>query len=76
MLVLHKIILFIILPMSSANEDADPLAVGDNAPGIATIIETGDPLKLSEVYSEGPTLIYFYPKADTPGCTAGTRTVR
>ena len=76
MLVLHKIILFIILPMSSANEDTAPLSIGDNAPGIATIIETGDPLKLSEVYSDGPTLVYFYPKADTPGCTAQSCNLR
>ena len=77
MLVLLKIILFIILPMSSyANEDTVPLTVGENAPGIATITETGDTLKLSEVYSEGPTLVYFYPKADTPGCTAQSCNLR
>ncbi|MDB6150664.1 MAG: alkyl hydroperoxide reductase/Thiol specific antioxidant/Mal allergen [Chthoniobacter sp.] len=22
-----------------------------------------------DVYAKGPTLVYFYPKADTPGCT-------
>ncbi len=27
-------------------------------------------MDLSAVYAAGPTLIYFFPKADTPGCTA------
>lgn len=47
------------------------LKVGDSAPVVTAVTDTGHPLKLAEVYSQQPyTLVYFYPKADTPGCTA------
>jgi len=50
---------------------ADPVKVGDNAPQATGITETGAKLSLADVYSKQPyTLVYFYPKADTPGCTA------
>jgi len=49
---------------------AEPLAVGAPAPAITSITETGDPLDLGAVYQKGYTLVYFFPKADTPGCTA------
>jgi thioredoxin-dependent peroxiredoxin len=49
---------------------ADPLKVGDTAPAITVTTETGAKLNLGEVYKQQPyTLVYFYPKADTPGCT-------
>lgn len=47
----------------------EPLAVGESAPVIEVTTDTGDTLKLSDVYAAGFTLVYFYPKADTPGCT-------
>jgi peroxiredoxin Q/BCP len=49
---------------------AEPLAVGDAAPAISATTETGATLNLADVYSKGFTLVYFYPKADTSGCTA------
>jgi thioredoxin-dependent peroxiredoxin len=49
---------------------AEPLAVGDAAPQITATTETGATLNLAEVYPKGFTLVYFYPRADTPGCTA------
>ena len=50
---------------------ADPLKVGDKAPRVTGITETGDKLNLGDVYDKQPyTLVYFFPKADTPGCTA------
>lgn len=52
-----------------ANLSADPLKVGDAAPSIKATTETGAALALGDVYSKGYTLVYFYPKADTPGCT-------
>lgn len=49
---------------------AKPLQVGDPAPSASAPTETGDVLELSAVYAKHPyTLVYFYPKADTPGCT-------
>ena len=49
---------------------ADPLKVGDPAPEITVTTETGEKINLADVYKKQPyTLVYFYPKADTPGCT-------
>lgn len=49
---------------------AEPLKVGDPAPAVTGITETGEKLALADVYKKQPyTLVYFYPKADTPGCT-------
>lgn len=52
-----------------AHLSADPLKVGDAAPAIMATTETGAKLALGDVYAKGYTLVYFYPKADTPGCT-------
>lgn len=50
---------------------AEPLAVGAAAPAVTGTTETGASLALADVYAKQPyTLVYFYPKADTPGCTA------
>ena len=47
------------------------LQVGDKAPAVTAVTETGDKLNFSDVYGKQTyTLVYFYPKADTPGCTA------
>jgi peroxiredoxin Q/BCP len=48
---------------------AEPLAVGASAPQISAIDQDGKTVNLKDVYAKGPTLVYFYPKADTPGCT-------
>ena len=47
------------------------LKVGDKAPEVTGITETGAKLNFSDVYAKQLyTLVYFFPKADTPGCTA------
>ncbi len=48
---------------------AEPLAVGAPAPDISAPDQDGKTIAFKEVYAKGPTLVYFYPKADTPGCT-------
>jgi len=49
---------------------AEPLKVGDPAPAVTGVTETGATLAFADVYAKQPyTLVYFYPKADTPGCT-------
>lgn len=54
----------------STKLSAEPLKVGDAAPAVAGTTETGATLNLGEVYQKQTfTLVYFYPKADTPGCT-------
>jgi len=53
-----------------------PLEVGDVAPDVAVRDENGHEVRLSESYGDGFTLVYFYPKADTPGCTAQACSLR
>ena len=56
---------------------AEPLVVGDAAPLVTGITETGASLALGDVYAaQTYTLVYFYPKADTPGCTAQGCSIR
>ena len=49
---------------------AEPLAVGASAPVVTGITDSGEKLDLGTVFPKGYTLVYFFPKADTPGCTA------
>lgn len=50
---------------------AEPLKVGDTAPEVTGVTETGAKLNLADVYKKQPyTLVYFYPRAGTSGCTA------
>jgi len=47
---------------------APPLAVGTKAPAFTLLDQTGAKRSLKE-FTGRPVLIFFYPKADTPGCT-------
>jgi peroxiredoxin Q/BCP len=40
-----------------------------DAPRVEAVDQNGNPVKLADFYARGLTLVYFYPKADTPGCT-------
>ncbi len=55
---------------------AEPLAVGSKAPVITALNQDGAPVDFAEVYAKGTTLVYFYPKAGTPGCTAQACSLR
>jgi peroxiredoxin Q/BCP len=55
---------------------AGALSVGDEAPRVTARDQNGETVELSEFYAQGPTLVYFYPKADTPGCTAQACSLR
>jgi peroxiredoxin Q/BCP len=55
---------------------SEPLKVGDPAPDAASADQDGKPVKLSQLYGGAWTLVYFYPKADTPGCTAEACSLR
>ncbi len=48
---------------------AAPLEVGAAAPQVSGVDQDGKTVNLKDVYAKGPALVYFYPKADTPGCT-------
>ena len=45
------------------------LTVGDTAPAISAKDQDGNEVKLSDFKGE-KVILYFYPKDDTPGCTA------
>jgi peroxiredoxin Q/BCP len=45
-----------------------PLKPGDKAPDFTLLDQNGEDLKLSSLQGRR-VLVYFYPKADTPGCT-------
>jgi thioredoxin-dependent peroxiredoxin len=53
----------------AACASADPLEVGAAVPGVTQKNQEGKEVKLAEVGANGFLLVYFYPKADTPGCT-------
>jgi peroxiredoxin Q/BCP len=55
---------------------AEPLAVGATAPAIKVTNQENKTVDLGEVYKKGYTLVYFYPKAFTPGCTTEACTLR
>jgi len=44
------------------------VAVGDEAPAFELISDTGDVVRLANFRGKR-VIVYFYPKADTPGCT-------
>jgi peroxiredoxin Q/BCP len=48
---------------------AEPLEVGQPAPEVKGIDQDGQEVDLAKAYEKGPVLVYFYPKADTSGCT-------
>jgi peroxiredoxin Q/BCP len=45
------------------------LDVGTPAPEVSGVDQDGATISFGDVYKKGTTLVYFYPKADTPGCT-------
>lgn len=45
------------------------LTVGAKAPQFTLQDQQANPVSLQECLKKGPVLVYFYPKASTPGCT-------
>lgn len=56
--------------------NAESLQVGAPAPEISAADQEGKTVDFKDVYAKGPTLVYFYPKADTPGCTKQACSIR
>jgi peroxiredoxin Q/BCP len=46
------------------------IEVGDKADDFALPDETGTTRRLTELLADGPVVLFFYPAALTPGCTA------
>jgi len=65
-----------ILAFLGLEASADPLEVGAAAPDLKATDQDGKAVNFADVYKDGTTLVYFYPKADTPGCTAQACSLR
>ncbi len=46
------------------------LKVGDRAPDFTGLSDDGGKISLSDKLKDGPVVLYFYPKDETPGCVA------
>jgi peroxiredoxin Q/BCP len=58
-----------------AGYDLAVIEPGDEAPGFELADQDGRAVKLSD-FRGAPVVLYFYPKADTPGCTTQACGVR
>ncbi len=56
--------------VSSTGATAMTLNVGDSAPDFEAVNHQGRRVRLSDVWKERPVVLFFYPRAFTPGCTA------
>jgi peroxiredoxin Q/BCP len=70
------LITMILTSLFGCSPSAEPLAIGAKAPEITAPDENGKPVDFAKVYAQGLTLVYFYPKASTPGCTAQACSLR
>lgn len=52
------------------------IAIGEHLPDMSLPNQNGETVKLSDLWKEGPMVLYFYPKDETPGCTAEACTFR
>jgi peroxiredoxin Q/BCP len=52
------------------------IEVGAPAPSVTAPDQDGKAVNFGDVYGKGITLVYFYPKAGTPGCTAQACSLR
>ena len=55
---------------------AAELKLGDKIPALTLPDQDGKPLDLAAYGSDGYLLVFFYPKANTPGCTAQACSLR
>jgi peroxiredoxin Q/BCP len=66
----------IIMSIFGFGSKVKALEVGAPAPVPAAVDQDGKAFAFADVYANGITLVYFYPKADTPGCTAQACSLR
>jgi len=55
---------------------AEPLQPGADAPALKALDQEGHEIDLGAAFKSGVSLVYFYPKADTPGCTKQACNIR
>jgi len=74
--VICRAILFLFFGTLVADMSAAELKLGDKIPALTLPDQDGKPLDLPAYGSEGYLLVFFYPKANTPGCTAQACSLR
>jgi peroxiredoxin Q/BCP len=52
------------------------LEVGDQAPDVPAVDHSGQNFDFKKQYEFGYLLVFFYPRANTPGCTAQNKSLR
>lgn len=57
------------------SKDMMQLKEGDKAPDFSSVNEKGEPVSLAD-FKGKKLILFFYPKADTPGCTAEACSLR
>ena len=45
-------------------------AIGEHAPAFSLPNQDGQMVSLTDLIAQGPVVVFFYPKDETPGCTA------
>jgi len=68
------ILLSVIIPL--LNACSDPVGVGGSAPEVKALDQDGNMVSLGDAYREGMVLVFFYPRANTRGCTAQACSLR
>lgn len=74
--ILGLVALVMIVRAVSRDQTNGKLKIGDPIPSVTADDQDGRPVNLAEAGKSGYTLIYFYPKAMTPGCTAQACSLR
>ncbi len=69
MIMRYSIIILMTASFIHSLLSADTLQVGASAPDVQSIDHEGNAIDLGEALSKGTVLVFFYPKAMTPGCT-------
>lgn len=69
MKLLRQLTLFIGAAFLSPQAIADPITTGSPVPSVSQKNQDGKSINLADAGKSGYLLVYFYPKADTPGCT-------
>lgn len=73
---MKKFLLSLLSLLPIGGVQAEPLKPGDPAPAVEALDQDGKKVSLADLYKTGVVLVYFYPKADTPGCTAQACSLR
>ena len=70
------LVAIIIMNIFGFGSKVKALETGAPAPVPVAVDQDGNSFAFADVYAKGVTLVYFYPKADTPGCTAQACSLR